>query len=126
VTVVHPDMRVERAKQEAEQARRRLASTLASLQQKLSPTAWINQAWSEVRERSGDFADDAVQAVKSRPVAASGVVAAALLLLARNPLRALVSKLFGGGSEDEDDGTITADLDDKDGNFDLTAPTLGQ
>jgi len=117
----HRDL--ERAKLEAEEARHRLIGTLGALQHRLSPRVLMSEAWGGVREKSGELADDAFEAVKARPVAVSGVVAAIALYLARDPIRAAASRLFAG-SEDED--LITTRLDASDDNYDLTAPIVAR
>jgi hypothetical protein len=110
-----------RAQYEAEQAKKRLASTMGALQYRLKPGTLMNNAWEGVRDKSSDFADDALQAVKERPGAASGVVAAVLIYLARDPLWRVVSRIF---ARDEDDGIVRANLTEHDENYDLTAPTV--
>lgn len=88
--------RISMARIEAEAARTRFVSTMSALQERLRPGALANQAWSGVREKSGEIADDALQAVKDRPVAASGVVAAFFLYLAREPIMSAASRLLSG------------------------------
>ncbi len=108
------------AKQEAERARRRLAATAAELQLRLKPGTLASNAWSGVKDKSGEMADGAVEAVKSRPVPVAAALTAFTLFLARAPLKAAVARLFSGGDEDED--RVTARLDGADENYDLTAP----
>lgn len=108
------------AKQEAERARRRLASTAAELQQRLKPGTIASNAWAGVKDKSGEMADDAVEAVKARPVPVAAALAAFTLFLARAPIRSAVSRLFPGSGEDED--LVTVRVDEGDDNFDLTAP----
>ncbi len=91
---------LERAQREAETARARLASTLAALQERLRPSALANQAWTGVRDKSSELADEAVEAVKQRPVAASGLVAAVVLYLARQPLLSAASRLWSKDDEE--------------------------
>ncbi len=81
------------AKRKAERARRRLAATLAELQQRLRPAALASNAWEGVKDKSGELADDAVQAVKDRPVAVSAALAAFALFLARAPIKSAVARL---------------------------------
>jgi hypothetical protein len=88
-----------RAKSEAEQARRRLAATLAELQARLKPGTLASNAWEGVKDKSGELADDAVQAVKGRPVAVSAALAAFTLFLARAPIKAAITGFFS--EEDE-------------------------
>ncbi len=97
-----------RAKREAEQARRRLAATAAELQQRLKPGTLASNAWSGVKDKSGEMADGAVEAVKSRPVPVAAVLAAFTLFLARAPIKSAVGRLFDGGDEDEDEKPDTA------------------
>jgi ElaB/YqjD/DUF883 family membrane-anchored ribosome-binding protein len=115
--------RIERAKAEAELARNRLSSTLGALQYRLRPGNLASDAWTGVKGKSGEMADDALQAVKDRPVAASGILAAIALFLARDPIRSTVSGFFRG-KEDED--LIKADLAHHDDNYDLAAPQVSR
>jgi hypothetical protein len=89
-----------RARREAEVARRRLASTMNELQQRLKPGTLATNAWEGVKDKSGELADDAVQAVKARPVAVSAVLAAFTLFLARAPIKSAVAGLFSGDGEE--------------------------
>ena len=114
---------IERAKIEAEQARKQLANTLGAVQYRLRPANLMSDAWDGVRDKSSALADDAVQAVKDRPAAASGVVAAVAIFLAREPILKAVSRFFASRKAD-DEGLITADLITVDENYDLTAPTV--
>jgi hypothetical protein len=114
-----PEARLSQARYEAEQAKKRLGSSVGALQYRLKPGTLVNNAWEGVRDKSSDLADDALQAVKSRPVAASGVLAGLVVFLAREPLWRGVSRIFS--SRERDDGVIVANLDNRDGTFDLTA-----
>jgi hypothetical protein len=91
---------IRNAKREAEAARRRLMQTASELQQRLKPASLASNAWEGVKDKGGTLADDAVQAVRARPLAASAVLAALTLFLARAPIRSAVSRLF---SSDEND-----------------------
>lgn len=108
-----------KAKRETEQARERFAGTLAELQQRLKPGTIAGNAWDGVKERSGEIAEDAAQAVKARPVAVSAGLAAFALFLARKPLKSVVNRLF---SSEPDEDLITTRLDGADRNYDITAP----
>jgi hypothetical protein len=88
---------IARAKTEAEMARRRLTGTLAEIQTRLKPGTLANNAWEGVKDRSGELADDAVEAVKARPVAAGAMLGAFLLFLARSPIKNAASRLLGDG-----------------------------
>jgi ElaB/YqjD/DUF883 family membrane-anchored ribosome-binding protein len=117
-----PKAKLAKAQYEAAQAKKRLASTLGALQYRLKPGTLMNHAWEGVRDKSSEMADDALAAVKERPRAASGVLATIVFFLARKPLGRAASKLFSR-RKDEDDGVITADLDNHE-DYDLTAPTV--
>ena len=91
------------ARQQAELARRRLAATAAELQQRLKPGTLASHAWAEVKDKSGDLAEDAVGAVKARPVVVSAALAAFTLFLARAPIKAAVGRLIDGDALESDD-----------------------
>ena len=117
-----PQADLARAQYEAIQARKRLASTAGALQYRLKPATIANNAWEGVRDKSTELADDALHAVKERPAAASGVVAAIVVFLARHPLWRVATRIVS--RKEEDDGVIKANLDTHDKNYDLTAPTV--
>ena len=91
------------ARQEAELARRRLAGTAAELQQRLKPGTLASHAWAGVKDKSGDLAEDAVEAVKARPVAVSAALAFFTLFLARAPIKSAVGRLLDGDEEQRQD-----------------------
>jgi len=90
------------AKQEAELARRRLAGTAAELQQRLKPGMLASSAWAGVKDKGGEMADDAVEAVRARPVIVSAALAAFTLFLARAPIKAAVGRLIDGEAGEDD------------------------
>lgn len=81
------------ARIDVERSRARLMTTAQELQDRLSPKKLTRDAWQGAKEKGADFAEDAVDAVRSRPLAAGGVVAALAMFLAREPLMDLASKL---------------------------------
>jgi hypothetical protein len=90
------------ARRDSERARRRLAETAAELQQRLKPGTLASHAWAGVKDKSGDLAEDAVEAVKARPVVVSAALAAFTLFLARSPIKAAVGRLIDGVAEGQD------------------------
>lgn len=86
--------RIERARANAEIARRRLSSTAGALQYRLKPATLANEAWNNVKEKSGQLTGSALQAVKDRPVTASSIFAALVVFLARDPLWSVFSDIF--------------------------------
>ena len=87
---------VSAARAEAERARSQLMATAQELQDRLSPKTIAKGAWEGAKNKGADLAEDAVDAVRARPVAATGVVAALTLFLAREPLLDLAGKLVDG------------------------------
>ncbi len=94
------------ARRRAEQARAKLWATVDDiiayghhLQQKLQPSHLARDAWDAAKSKGADMAEDAVDAVRKRPVAAGGAVAALALFIAREPLMDLAAKLVNGKSK---------------------------
>ena len=83
------------ARMQAERRRARLMATAHDLQARLSPGTLAKDAWQGAKEKGADLAEDAVDAVRARPYAATGVVAAITMFLAREPLIDLAGKLVG-------------------------------
>jgi len=80
------------ARAEVDRARLRLIGTFDELQRQFAPHALMREAWDSAREKGADLAESAVDAVRKRPVAATGIVAAIALFLAREPLMDLAGK----------------------------------
>ncbi len=90
------DVKVEAARIEAERARAQLLESARLLQQRLQPGKLTRDAWESAKDKGAGLAEDAVDAVRRRPYAAGGVVAALALFIAREPLMDLVGKVTGG------------------------------
>ena len=84
------------ARIEAERARAKLMGTAHELQERLSPRTLARDAWEGAKHKGADVVEDAVDAVRKRPVAAGGAVAALAVFLAREPLLDLAGKIVGG------------------------------
>ncbi|WP_308516988.1 DUF3618 domain-containing protein [Sphingomonas flavescens] len=78
-----------------ERSRARVMATAQELQDRLSPKTLARSTWQGAKEKGADLAEDAVDAVRARPVAATGVVAALAMFLAREPLMDLAGKVAG-------------------------------
>lgn len=100
-----PDVTAARA--EVERTRSRLVGTAQDLQARLSPSTLTRNAWEGAKNKGADLAENAVDAVRSRPVAATGVIAAIAIFLAREPLKDLAGRIIGRSNEDEDQETDT-------------------
>lgn len=84
------------AKLKAERARSQLMGTANRLQTRISPGTLASNAWQDAKDKGADLAENAVDAVRKRPVAATSVVAAIALFLAREPLMDLAGKVASG------------------------------
>ena len=84
------------ARSEVERRRARLMSTAQTLQDRLSPKTLARGAWEGAKEKGADLAEKGVDAVRARPLAATGVVAAITMFLAREPLMDLAHKMMDG------------------------------
>jgi ElaB/YqjD/DUF883 family membrane-anchored ribosome-binding protein len=92
-----PDILAARA--EVERSRTRVMTTAQELQERLSPKVLAKGALQGAKEKGADLAEDAVDAVKARPLTATGVAAAITMFLAREPLIDLAGRLVDGVGE---------------------------
>ena len=84
------------ARQQVERSRARVMATAQEVQERLSPRTLAKGAWKGAKDKGADLAENTVDAVRSRPLAATGVVAAITMFLAREPLMDLAGKLVDG------------------------------
>lgn len=75
------------ARAEVDRARAQLIDTAREIQARLQPKTLAREAWDNVKDKGADLAEDAVDAVKRRPVATGGVIAGLAMLLAREPIK---------------------------------------
>jgi hypothetical protein len=87
------------ARTEVGRSRARVMSTAQELQERLSPKVLAKDAWQGAKEKGAGLAEDAVDAVRARPLTATGVVAAITMFLAREPLIDLAGRLADGVGE---------------------------
>ena len=92
---------VAQARRNAEQARDRFWASFEAiinhareLKDSLTPHNLARGAWGAAKSKGVDIAEDAVDAVRKRPLAASSAVAAIALFIAREPLMDLAGKLM--------------------------------
>ncbi len=100
------EVRISRSRGEADAAKARLMGTVEEVKIRLAPGKLASDAVQNAKNKSIVVADDTVTAVKDRPAMAAGIATAAALLIARRPLFAAVSRLWGGG--DHEDNRKTA------------------
>ena len=92
-----PEIRA--ARMAVDRSRARVMATAHDLQERLSPGTLARGAWQGAKEKGADLAENTVDAVRSRPLAATGVVAAIAMYLAREPLMDLAGKITGSMGE---------------------------
>jgi hypothetical protein len=85
---------LQQARHDAVQARARLDTTIADVQQRVRPANLAGEAWDGVKGKSANLADGALKAVKKRPAAVSLGLGAFALFLARGPIKRGVKRLF--------------------------------
>ena len=96
------DPKIEAARIEVERSRAQLLDTARLLQHRLEPGKLTRDAWQSAKEKGADLAEDAVDAVRRRPYAAGGAVAAIALFIAREPIMQLFGKLSGVMTSDDE------------------------
>lgn len=87
-----------RARMQLIESVRAFEAPLIELKNELTPSHIMGEAWDAAKSKGADLAEDAVDAVRSRPLTTTGVVAAIALFLAREPLMDLAGKLANGVS----------------------------
>jgi ElaB/YqjD/DUF883 family membrane-anchored ribosome-binding protein len=90
------EQRIAAAEHKVDLARERVLDTLQSLAEQLEPRKLARELWEDAKVKGADLAEEAVDAVKARPIAATGVAAAVAMFLAREPIADLAGKLIGG------------------------------
>jgi hypothetical protein len=95
------DPRIEAARIEVERSRAQLLGTAKELQGRLEPGKLSRDAWQSAKDKGADLAEEAVDAVRRRPYAAGGAVAAIALFIAREPIMELLGKFTGVMTSDE-------------------------
>lgn len=79
---------------QVERAKAALIDTARELQLRLEPKTLASEAWEKAKNKGADLAEEAVDAVKARPVAVGGVVAALAMFLARAPIKDAAVKIY--------------------------------
>jgi len=87
------------ARTEVDRTRTRLIATARELQDRLSPQTLARDIWEGAKEKGAGLAEEAVDAVRKRPVVAGGVIAALALFLGRDPIMDYAAKLLNGKDE---------------------------
>ena len=95
--------RIITAQATVDDAREALIDTARELLQRLQPKTLAREAWESAKVKGADMAEDAVDAVKRRPVATGGIIAAIAMFLAREPIKDGVSRIYDAMTSDEDE-----------------------
>ncbi|MEO8619336.1 MAG: DUF3618 domain-containing protein [Sphingomicrobium sp.] len=104
------DFRIVEAEAEVDRARGQLLDTVGEFADRLEPRKILNEMWDSAKEKSAGIAGDAVDAVKSRPVAATGIVAALTMFFAREPIKQGIVNIYDAmtsGSDEEPEAVET-------------------
>lgn len=91
--------RIADAERKVDLAREQVLDTLRTLAHELEPRKLARELWEDAKVKGADLAEEAVDAVKSRPIAATSVAAAVAMFLAREPIADLAGKWLGGKKE---------------------------
>lgn len=97
------EVRIARARGDADAAKARLLATLDEVKARLAPAKLASDAVQTAKNKSIVVADDTVTAVRDRPVMAAGIAAAAAAFIARKPLAAAVGRWLNGEDDNETD-----------------------
>ena len=90
------EARIAAAQRSVERARERMIETAQGLARQVEPGRIARGLWHDAKDKGADLAEEAVDAVKARPIAASGIVAGLALFLAREPIAELAGKWWNG------------------------------
>ena len=91
------------ARAEVEARKAEMIDTVRELQQRLQPATLASGAWEAAKNKGANLAEDAVDAVRSRPVAVGGVAAAFGLFLARAPIKDIARRFYDGMTSARDE-----------------------
>lgn len=83
------------AESEVERTRDRLVDTVSDFAEMLEPKRIISDVWENAKDKGADLAENAVDAVRKRPVMAGGLLAAAVAWFAREPLKDAAVSAYG-------------------------------
>jgi hypothetical protein len=90
------EARIAAARLKVERSRERLIETSQQLARQLEPARIARGLWDDAKDKGADLAEEAVDAVKARPIAATGIAAGLALFLAREPIAQLAGKWWNG------------------------------
>ena len=103
MTRLDRDIRLVEAEGEVARSREQVVETLHELADLLAPKRIAKNVWESAKVKGADMAEDAVDAVKRRPVAATGLVAAITMFLAREPIKNGIVNLYDAMTSDDEE-----------------------
>ena len=103
MTRLDRDIRLLEAEGEVARSREQVVETLHELADLLAPKKIAKNVWESAKVKGADMAEDAVDAVKRRPVAATGLVAAITMFLAREPIKNGIVNLYDAMTSDDEE-----------------------
>ena len=86
--------KVAAAQIQVERTRAALLETASELLDRFQPHNLAGDLWEQAKMKGADLAEEAVDAVKKRPVAVGGLVAALTMFLAREPIKDAVGNFY--------------------------------
>jgi hypothetical protein len=102
--------KVAAAQIKVERTRAALLDTASELLDRFQPHNLASDFWEQAKSKGADLAEDAVDAVKKRPVAVGGVVAALTMFLAREPIKDVVANIYDAMTSSKEPRTKAAAL----------------
>jgi hypothetical protein len=96
MTMTEDEARIAAAQRSVERARERMIETAQTLARQVEPGRIARGLWADAKDKGADLAEEAVDAVKARPVAATGIIAGLALFLAREPIAEFAGNLWKG------------------------------
>ena len=103
MTRVDRDVRLAEAQGEVARSRQQVVGTFHELAELLAPKKIAKNVWESAKVKGADMAEDAVDAVRQRPVAATGLVAAITMFLAREPIKNGIVNLYDAMTSDKNE-----------------------
>jgi hypothetical protein len=99
MTTMSDEERIAAAQRNVDEARERFVDTVQSLAEQLEPKKLARELWENAKDKGADLAEEAVDAVKARPLAVTGIAAGIALFLAREPIADLAGRMLKSKSK---------------------------
>jgi hypothetical protein len=111
---VSESTKVSAARIKVERAKGALLDTARELIERFQPHNLVDDLWESAKDKGADLAEEAVDAVKKRPVAVGGAVAALTMFLAREPIKDAAVRLYDAMTSSKEPKPKPAALKPKD------------